>query len=109
MWFCLNNAFLSVVENKDNPEELMVRARKQRHLENVFPDKKDQIYSVPHSDYAVRIKISREEFANLIKEKILNINYTNFKDSVVDDGLHDFYLDVWQSGLWNFFKNLENS
>ena len=38
MWIQFNNAFLSIVENRDNKLELLVRARIKGDIEKIFPD-----------------------------------------------------------------------
>ena len=38
MWIQFNNAFLSIVENRDNKLELFVRARVKGDIEKIFPD-----------------------------------------------------------------------
>ena len=38
MWVMLNNSFVSIVENMNNPEELLVRARVKGDIERVFND-----------------------------------------------------------------------
>jgi hypothetical protein len=93
MWVCLNNAFVSAVESEVNPDILKVRARKREHLATLFPGKK--IYSSKDTDYAFRVFVARKAFAKLVADKVREIDYTNFKDSVKDDELHDLYADFW--------------
>ena len=38
MWIQFNNAFLSIVENRNNKLELLVRARVKGDIEKIFPD-----------------------------------------------------------------------
>lgn len=38
MWICTNKSFLSIVADRSNNENLLVRARISGHIENVFPD-----------------------------------------------------------------------
>jgi hypothetical protein len=38
MWLVLENSFLSIVQDKDNSERLLVRARIKGDIENVFPN-----------------------------------------------------------------------
>lgn len=99
MWICLNNAFLSVTEDNNDPTRLMVRSRNPEHLRAVFgPGVK--IIVTPERDYHYRTFIDRKEFAALMASKIEDIDYGNFKDSVEDKDLHDMYLDFWQTHFW---------
>jgi len=100
MWICLNNGFLSAVEDRNDHDFLMVRARRKEHLEAVFPERINEIYTVPNSDYAYRISVSKKLFAHIISESIINkISYPNFKNSVKDKILKRFYGLVWWNGL----------
>ena len=93
MWVCFNDAFISAVESDTDPSILKVRARKREHLTTLFPGKK--IYASKESDYAYRVFVGRKAFARLLINRVADIDYNNFKDSVVDDKLHDLYADFW--------------
>lgn len=95
MWICLNNSFLSVVQNRDDPSILLVRARVAGHIERVFPDAK--VFTDPKADYLYRANIKRQVVAKTVAASIEKINYDNFKDSVEDDPLHVAYLKVWST------------
>lgn len=99
MWICLNDAFISAVQNRDNHDELMVRARKKTHLANVFPNRKKEIFSVDESDYAWRIVVSKTDFTDMLSNRVNDISYDNFKNSVKDTALKKMYNEVWWLGL----------
>jgi hypothetical protein len=94
MWICLNDAFVSAVADHKNPRMLKVRARKRQHLEKLFPGVK--IQGSARTDYGWRVLVTKQAFAALVSQRIHGIDYDNFKDSVVDDKLHDLYADMWQ-------------
>ncbi|WP_114944804.1 hypothetical protein [Microvirga calopogonii] len=94
MWICYNDAFVSAVQHRDDPSRLCVRARKKEHLQRLFPAA--EIMEIPSRDYACRVLVSKQEFAELVTRRINEIDYPNFKDSVRDDGLHDLYADFWE-------------
>jgi hypothetical protein len=94
MWICLSDAFVSIVAIPKEPDYLMVRARRHNHLRRLFPD--GHIITTPEpADYRYRVIVDREEVTKLLTERVEKINYTNFKDSVEDDDLHDLYLEMW--------------
>jgi hypothetical protein len=93
MWICFNDAFISAVESETDPNILKVRARKREHLETLFPGAK--IHTTAKTDYAHRVFVGRKAFARLVVDRIMNIDYDNFKDSVEDNELHDLYADFW--------------
>lgn len=94
MWVCFNDAFVSAVQDRNNPDRLCVRARKREHLERLFP--KMDIIVVPNRDYACRVFVTMAQFADLMTRRVQDIGYPNFKDSVREDGLHDLYADFWE-------------
>ena len=94
MWVCFNDAFVSAVADPKQPGMLKVRARKKRHLQTLFP--KAKIVSTARTDYAHRVFVTKTEFAKLLAERVLAIDYDNFKNSVRDRKLHDLYADFWE-------------
>lgn len=98
MWFCGNRGFLSAVEDRNNEDYLIVRARRKDHLLNYFPDR--PIYTVKDSDYPWRISISKVDYADFMRDQALKITYSNFKNSVSEHELHAFYMKVWFEGLF---------
>lgn len=100
MWIYLNNAFLSIVQNDDTPDALLVRARRSGDIESVFPDAR--VIETPDSDYAFRSNISRELVADRIASAVLSIDYPNFKDSVPDTVRRGIYSSVWGKTLEGF-------
>jgi hypothetical protein len=93
MWICLNKAFLSVVQNRDVPNTLLVRARVAGHIQQVFPEAK--VFTDSKADYLYRAFIGRKAVAQAVAATVENIDYDNFKDSVDDDRLHVAYMNVW--------------
>jgi hypothetical protein len=92
MWICTKYGFFSVVR-ANNEERLLVRARKKGHLEKLLG--KAVVFETPDRDYRYRAFVSREDFARIMEDEIGDINYTNFKNSVKDDRLHDLYTEFW--------------
>lgn len=97
MWFCFNDGFISAVES-GTPGELKVRARRKKHLEAIFPGK--DILVTKNTDYKYRVFCTKEELSKIVQDRIMNLNYGNFKASVDDDDLHDLYGRFW----WEHYK-----
>ena len=95
MWVFLNNSFLSIVENRNNKEELLVRSRVRGDIDKIFPD--SNIFEMENSDYKYRSYIKKTEVSEKIREIVTNINYDNFKNSISksEDQRHSSYLNVW--------------
>lgn len=93
MWVCLNDGFISVVKDKLNFNELVVRARRKEILERLFPNR--EITELWNADYMYRTYCSKDEMTKIMAETIDNIEYSNFKDSVKDKELKDLYGKFW--------------
>ena len=93
MWIFTNEAFLSVVHKNCQPDELMVRARREGDIEAVFPNAK--VKKTVGNDYLFRAVIKREEVARVVAKQLLELQYDNFKDSIRDDQLHRAASQVW--------------
>ena len=103
MWIMTNKGFVSVVRHRTEVDKLMICAREKSHLTSLLPDyMHDQIYSIPFSDYAYRINVLDDHFAMIINKMIIDIEYDEFKKSVKNNKLSDFYLHVWDLGVKYF-------
>lgn len=93
MWLCVSNAFLSIVDKAEDPTCLMVRARVKGHIEAVFPRAK--VMRTPGNDYLFRAEVPREIVATTVFDRIMAIDYDNFKNSVHDHAYHGALNRVW--------------
>lgn len=101
MWVCVNNGFVSVVEDWNDPNYLIVRARRHSDLRDFMDDVKFKISYTPNNDYRYRARVGREDFEAMLVRAAKKIDYTNFKASVKDEHLSRMYHEVWYSGLQN--------
>jgi len=95
MWIYLNNSFLSVVQHKDNPKLLHVRARKKGDIEAVFHQAR--VTHTPSGDYKYRTNMGREVMARAMRSQLIALQYTNFKNSVKDPERKMAYMDTWSA------------
>lgn len=103
MWIVLNNSFLSIVKNRNNDSELLVRARVRGDIERVFSDA--SVFEDINADYKYRSYIQRETVARVVSQEITKIGYDNFKNSVSKDDSRrlEAYMNVW--GALNKMRN----
>jgi hypothetical protein len=105
MWIVLNDAFLSIVDQKAadgyriNPSPapddiLVVRARVKGDIERVFGNG-TRVHSIKGRDYLFRAFITRQQVQDAIMCEIMTLDYGNFKNSVREDDRHDAYADIW--------------
>lgn len=93
MWICTNKGFLSIVQVKGTDKTLQIRARKKKHLKDIFPG--ESIIETYDSDYRYRVVMPREIVMAWAQRAIKEIGYTNFKDSVKDPQLKKLYSGWW--------------
>ncbi len=93
MWIGFTEGWLSIVEHKDRPEMLLVRAREESHITNLWMDA--EIIVIPWADYRFRAEISRDDVADVIASQLLNIQYHDFKSSVKERKLNKAYHKIW--------------
>ena len=95
MWIFTTNGFISIVEHRDEPDRLLVRARTPRPLEELWPN--HEIITLEDADYRFRILAQRESVLDVVSDLVLSIDYDNFKNECFD---HPEYLrslgSVWR-------------
>jgi hypothetical protein len=105
MWIMTTRGFFSAVEDRDDRNIIMVRARVRkdllelRKILEVPPKKRPLILETPDADYPFRIRIPRQAWADVIAKMAGGIDYDNFKDAVKekDPARADVYLTVWSN------------
>jgi hypothetical protein len=58
MWLFTSFGFVSIVQDRDNPHNLLVRARVADHLQSLFP--KSQVLATPYADYRYRAIVNKK-------------------------------------------------
>lgn len=94
MWIFLSDAFFSIVKPRgpDN-KKLMVRARIAGDIERHFPG--HRVTRTSDADYRFRAFIDEKDVLTEVAAYILNIDYSNFKNTVCTNHRHDAYMGVW--------------
>lgn len=92
----MNDAFFSAVEDVSDHSKLSIRARVKGDLEKFFGSNVPVI-ETEDSDYRFRVFVKKEFFAHMMKKRIEDIEYTNFKDSIPknDSNRYYYYTKVW--------------
>lgn len=103
MWVFKNDAFMSLVQDRDMPDVLWARARVKGHLEAFFSEHPTEIEVIetPAADYRFRCAVSRMQVKEALYFAVEGIDYDNFKSSVAKGAkgnrFHDALLDVWRA------------
>lgn len=95
MWIAMNDAFVSIVEDRNNKNQVVVRARVAGDLEDLFPEHKSKIIETEDSDYRFRLFLDRQFVSKVIQYRIMDIDYDNFKNSVKEKWRKDAYMGIW--------------
>lgn len=82
MWIFTSRGMLSIVEHRDDPYTVLVRARTHDHLA-AFVDKLD-IFTDDSADYKYRAEIPREQLESLMLSLADEVDYPNFKSSILN-------------------------
>jgi hypothetical protein len=95
MWIFMNDAMISIVEHRDDSDKVFVRARKRGDLQNVF-GQDAEVIETADADYRFRIIVPKKTIAEIIFNRIINVDYDNFKNSVNEYDRSRAYHDVWE-------------
>ena len=99
MWVFTNFAFFSVVQHRQDPELVLIRARIRGDLEKLkekyLPNLGEVLKTPTKADYPYRALAWKVEFAEAMKKAAMDIDYANFKSSVNDTHRHNLYMSVW--------------
>ena len=79
MWTFTATGFYSAVQHRDNPELLMVRARDEESLAPLAALTDQQTQFTPDADYAFRVIVSKQVYAQWLMTQVIGIDYPNFK------------------------------
>ncbi len=95
MWLFTSQGMLSVVAHRDIPNSLMVRARSPDHITKLFPEADVEL--TVNADYAYRSVIDRSSFALFMINYIAEMNYDNFKNSIIEESYLNHCNQVWST------------
>jgi hypothetical protein len=93
MWLFLSDSFLSIVQHPKDKSILVVRARRPGDIEQIFP--RAHVFTLEGRDYQFRAEVDRKEVADAIARQVMEIQHTNFKNSVHDHDYHEACSRVW--------------
>lgn len=93
MWLFTTSGFVSAVAHRDEPGQVLVRARRGEHLRALFPGV--EIECNPRADYRYRTTVSRAMWLARVLAQAGMIDYDNFKGAIPDADYHDACQAVW--------------
>lgn len=103
MWIYTDKGFYSIVEDRNDPKLLLVRARVAGDIERLWP--KAKVQHTQDRDYAYRARISRTSVSATLALAIREIDYDNFKDRVVEKGEGE--RAYWYGRIWSIMTCMQ--
>ena len=104
MWIFTLDGFFSAVQDRDNPNRIMVRARVREDIDRLA-ERLAELTSSPApevlawagSDYAFRVFIPRATWGRYLARLVTEMEYTNFKAAVPHTSTYRSaaYMSVW--------------
>lgn len=103
MWLFTVDGFFSAVQDRDDPERIIVRGRVREDLERLVERLSPtagladpEIVATPMADYAFRVFVDRSVWAGYVSAAAWKIDYPNFKARAAHGpGRFDAYHAVW--------------
>jgi hypothetical protein len=82
MWITTTGGFVSLVEDREDPGLLQVRARVLEDITANFPGA--EVLVVPGADYRYRARVNRQQVADRLAAAVMAIDYPgHFKDVAI--------------------------
>jgi ADP-ribosylglycohydrolase len=80
MWLFSKNGFFSIVQHRDDHEQVLVRARVKKDLVEIFPE--DRIIHTSGADYHWRVYSTKKEMGEILLKQMTELDYPNFKGRI---------------------------
>lgn len=94
MWLFTKKSFLSIVQHRDKPGVLLVRARVKGDIERYFPEA--VVEEGTGTDYQFRAFLPREEVQKVVGDVVRDIDYDNYKANIEDhERRAPWYHQIW--------------
>ena len=113
MWtFFEDGTFYSAVQDENDKDVTWVRARDFRSAEKYAEAVGGEVLEWRGTDYAYRVKSSRDEWSGYVQEKIWSAEATNFKNEVArnlnDRTIREPFLHALH-GVWGEMYDFQNA
>ena len=106
MWVFTTQGFYSVVADRSDPNQVLIRARAREDLEALEGRIADlEIFEDRRADYRWRAFASRAQWRDALAELAEEIDYPNYKNAVGDRQGHD-RASVYER-IWSELRSLQ--
>lgn len=109
MWLYTKHGFFSVVQHRDDPDFVLIRARVKAHMVSLGNacDYSLTVECTPDADYAYRATVRRTQWQAMLNTLTESdeLCYENFKDECAKTGRDRAYLGVLHD-VWDWTRRL---
>ena len=101
MWLVTTEGFISLVQDRDDPSVLQVRARVPEDISANFPGA--EVFVASGADYRYRARVPRKDVAEALANAVTRLDYTShFKDvalerSPANQARYSAYYGTWSA------------
>lgn len=108
MWIITKTGFVSLVEHKDNPDQIRVRARRREHLVETFHLSDHEVIDlgVNCPDYRWHADLARDHVQMFISDAIADLDYSSHVKEEVTGDDKTFYAAMLR--CWNALYTLQH-
>lgn len=110
MWIFSTKGFFSVVQQENDPDQVLIRARLKKDIQGLkrlfdaLELKTSRTIVNRNFDYKYRFSADRMDWILVMNRLMLDLDYRNFKDAVYKtdsrecrDERHEAYFQVWEA------------
>jgi hypothetical protein len=95
MWLFTNDAFVSIVEHRDDPDTMLVRGRFRGDAARFLGVPQHHEIELTTADYRWRVITDRASVEKALLRSIRRAHYPNFKDSIRTAWRRAIAMRVW--------------
>lgn len=102
MWLFTETGFVSVVQDRQDSNKMVVRARDKESLQPLMDAYGVKLVNLKNRDYPHRVFLTRKQFVDWLVESGETLDYDNYKNRVSKTRGYDFASplhDVWATML----------
>lgn len=107
MWLTTTEGFISMVEDRNDPAMLQVRARTPEDITANFPEA--DVLTMPGADYRYRARVNRQDVADRLAAAVMAIDYdSHFKDVALERSPANGQRYAAYYGTWSAMARMQD-
>jgi hypothetical protein len=106
MWLFSETGFVSVVQDPQDKNKMVVRARDEESLKPLVDSYDVKIVKLKNRDYPARVFLTREQFVDWLVGVGETLDYTNYKNAATASRGYEFARPL--HSVWSTMLELED-